>query len=320
VDAERFVCTETNTREGSSSVICYSIREKGRKRRRRQQPQPQPRVQPRAQPQRRTQPQQRAYAYDWVAFEPSFTELLPSLRAELPNKVPFYDPGQPDHVIIAPQDFVEAWHMDRAIKPLQQFLEEMQSKRNEFVRNMLQLPPAVVQWGLVLVAGGVLFLAARAAAVGAAAVTSIETSATLVIPPAGHLVLPLAAGGETTTLVLAASRAAALLASPAAKAIATGAGGLGGALIVIGKASVAQAAADPGMGHPGSGDITVIRAVAVAAFAPRGGMLSAFSARGSNLFPAPCSDPSAPGNQIGLGKKVLFDGKPHFIIGLVEPR
>src|SRR5262249_49431832 len=83
----RIVCTETTDRVNATSVIRYSIREKLRKRRDREE-QPQPRVQPRVQP----QPQQRAYAYDWVAFEPSFTELLPSLRAELPNKVPLYDP------------------------------------------------------------------------------------------------------------------------------------------------------------------------------------------------------------------------------------
>ena len=110
-----------------------------------------------------------------------------------------------------------------------------------------------------------------------------------------------AAAGGGEVISLAAYRA--MLAAPSVKYLAAAAG----VVLVIGYVKYAQGAT-PSVERP-----SAVRAVAVADFQLDQGMLSATSR------PAPPNSkviqPDLAKHPFALGTKVLFDGKPHFIIG-----
>ena len=91
---ERIVCTKETNHNSRPALILYEVRllddEERRRRRLR-----------------------RALSFELWDFETGFAELLPPIRAELPNKIRFYDPNNPNYVVIVPQEFEWEWYKQK---------------------------------------------------------------------------------------------------------------------------------------------------------------------------------------------------------------
>lgn len=271
IDMERIVCTKETNHNSRPALILYEVRllddEERRRRRLR-----------------------RALSFELWDFETGFAELLPPIRAELPNKIRFYDPNNPNYVVIVPQEFEWEWYKQKNEKYWDKMRVEPSydfpgGREVKGIRRLLLVSSAFVAGVaavVILIAGGYALAAVAPAAVAAGGAA--------------------AGGGEVISL--AAYRA--MLAAPSVKYLAAAAG----VVLVIGYVKDAQGAT-PSVERP-----SAVRAVAVADFQLDQGMLSATSC------PAPPNSkviqPDLAKHPFALGTKVLFDGKPHFIIGQIS--
>ncbi len=299
----RFVCTQNTDHTPPRGLILYNIRQPVRRRKKQQLPVAQ---------------------YDLWGFEKGFAELLPTLRAELSNKINFYDPENSNYVIIVPQDFYHEWYKQKnarmmekmRVKPSYDFpggqaVKELRSRLHH-VSKLL----GVVAAGVIMVGAIAVIVVAPAAVAGAgAAVSAGATAGTTATAGAGAvtstIIVPAgiaaqvaasstAAGGAIAAAGTVEAALVALATAPATKAVVMAAG----VLMIIGFSRKAQAA---------TGDqITAIRAVAVADFQPIGGIQSALSAGPPSSF---FHTADTAKGKFNIGTKVLFDRKPHFIIG-----
>jgi hypothetical protein len=300
----RFICTEATEHAPARGLILYDIRQRERRQRR----------------------QQRALEFELWAFEPNYIELGPMVRAQLPKTIRFFDPGNSNYVIIAPQEFYKLDYIKQ--KAARDW--ENQKVQSEYSRNRIRpstipgLNPknvatfiiaAAVVGSLMVVSAGTLITAPAAVAVTEGAAVSAEVAGIEVIiayesGAAGAGAGAAVAGGTAAaTAAEAATLAAyqAMLATPAAKALAATAG----VVLVLGNVKNAQAA------KPSIDQLTALKAVAVADFQPlAGGVQSASSTPNVNVF----LTPEEAKGKFGLGTRVLYDGKPHFIIAVFSAK
>jgi hypothetical protein len=90
----KIVCTQATDHKRFPGLILYDVREL-------------------SDDDRRRRGVRRAIDYELVDFEQGFAELLPAIRAQLPNAVRFYDVEYPNYVVIIPQDYYRAWYKKR---------------------------------------------------------------------------------------------------------------------------------------------------------------------------------------------------------------
>jgi hypothetical protein len=273
----KIVCTQATDHNRFSGLILYDVRELDDDERRRRR-------------------QRRAVSYELWNFERGFAELLPEVRAELPRAIRFYDPQNPEYVVIVPREFYWAWYK----RQNDQMLEKMRVKPSydmpggQLVKNFrhqLFIIECVVA-GVAAVLIGVAAGAVLAPAAGGAAAAGGGAAA--------------AGGGEVVSL--AAYRA--MLAAPQAKTLAAAAG----VLLVTGTVNDAQAAS------PAIGQVSAIRAVAVADFRPLGDLPSATSTPEQQKSNFIYSSKTGSRTMFALGGLVVFDGKQHVIIGQISAR
>jgi hypothetical protein len=277
----RFVCTQATDHRPPRGLILYDVRQPDDDERRRKR-------------------QRLAVDFELWGFEDGFAEVLPMIRAELPNAIRFYDPEIPNYVIIVPQEFYWEWYKHKNDR----MLERMPGVK---VRPAF-LDPRHPVGQFHIIAGTTTLIAAAAiggwavvAAVANLTAASAASAATIAGASAGGG----AAAGGGTVISLAAYRA--LLALPAAKTLAAAAG----VLLIIGTIKDAQAA------NPSIGQVSAIRAAAVADFRPAGSTQVATSAGPPKDFR---HTPETAKGKFGLGTRVLFDDKPHFIIGQISAK
>jgi hypothetical protein len=143
-------------------------------------------------------------------------------------------------------------------------------------------------------------------------VTTAETGAVLASEAGGTAAVgsTIVAPGVIAAQVAAGSDAMlayqAMLSAPAVKAVAATAG----AVLVL--FNIRNAEASTSKPKPVPSNIVAMKAVAVDDFEAVGGVQSAFSTGRSRLSLPVCSDAS---KVFGLGTKVMYDNKPHWVLG-----
>lgn len=282
----KIVCTQATDHKRFPGLILYDVRELDEDERRRRL-------------------QRRAVDFELWDFEEGFAELLPAIRAELPNAIRFFDPENPNHVIIVPQEFYRAWYKKRN----DQMMEKMRVKPSyempggQLVKNLrgqlffISLVVAGVAAVVIVVAGGVVLGAVAAGS--AAAEVAVGTAAA----GGGG-----AAGGGAEIISLAAYKA--MLAAPEVKALAAAAG----VLLVLGTANDARAAS------VSISQVSAIRAVAVTEFRPVAGLPFATCAPGQGNSNSVYTAEMGSQKKLALGAQVLFDGKSYVIIGQISAK
>lgn len=248
---------------------------------------------------RRKRRQARVVSFELWNFDHGFSAILPTIHAELQKKIRSYDPDYPNYVIIVPQEFYWAWY----------------KRRNERVLDKMRANPPFLDGRhpvgqFHIIAGSATLIAAAAIGVGGlivAASTLTAASAAMAATVAGSTTAGGAAAGGATVVSLAAYKA--MLATPAAKVLAAAAG----VLIVIGNVKDANAA-----NHTIS-EVSAIRAVPVVDFQPVNGVQSASSAAAPRESGFVHTPESAKG-KFSLETRVLFDGKPHIVIGQISAK
>jgi Domain of unknown function (DUF4157) len=277
----KIVCTQATDHKRFPGLILYDVRELG-------------------DDDKRRRGVRRAVDYELIDFEQGFAELLPTVRAELPNAVRFYDPEYPNYVVIIPQDYYRAWYKRRN----DQMMEKMRVKPSydmpggQYVKSFRK---QVYVISLIVGAmAAVVIIVAAGAVLGVAAAGAVAEGGVAIGGGAAGV-----GGGEVVSL---AAYRAAMLAAPKVKALAAAAG----VLLVLGAVKDAKAASFSVT------QVSAIRAVAIWNFRPVAGLPSA-----SSVFEPGKSNfiyTSETGSQkaFALGAPVLFDGKPHVIIGQIS--
>jgi hypothetical protein len=305
----KIVCTQATDYTLRRGVILYDVRELNR-RRRRQRP---------------------AVRYQLQAFEPNYTDLAPFVRAKLPKSIPFYDPESPDYIIIVPRGFFK---LDYVRLKANKEWDKVRMKL-PFFADMHQAEAAAVRisWLIIMAlvsaeAGGLAIAAASSVGVGAGAVVTASVAseagagagaaaggievvlgyevgaATL---PESTIVVPSAITTQLAGGTAAAAGFQSLLVAPATKAAAA----LAGAVLVLGNPRRASASTSPGPAITLDGAVSM-RAVPATDFVMRAGGLEGSSSGHLSGFGV---SSAAIGQHFVLGKMVLYDGEPHFVLG-----
>jgi hypothetical protein len=266
----RCVCTECNVPGNQDIVILYSLRqldeEEGDKKKNRRA----------------------ATSYQFSSTDQTVAPVIPLIMPELRRQFPWYDPANPEFVVIVSKELWVEWHNQAVIKAV--FPPPSTGETIfAFVGGAMVVIPAAAAFAVIGAGAGA--AGAGAAGAGAAGAGAAEV-------------------GAAEVASLAARRAAIeaakqLASSSAAKEAAKAAG----VLLVAGTVSNADAAVAGA--EPLVKGIEGVRAVPVADFVPIGGQQAAWSSGRPMTFPKTAG--SAQG-KFDVGSGVLFDGKWHYII------
>jgi hypothetical protein len=254
-------------------------------------------------------------------FDRAAIDLQPTVRAQLPKTVPFFDPMSPDYIIIAPQEFYSLDFVKR------KYQEQLQRKWDllgaptppflntrlpvgQFTRIGTYLVAFFVVAELATAAAAIILVAAAGAVAGAevvattAATTEVvaTTTVTSTAPTVVDLTANVVAANAAVDPALAATIQAALASEAARRAITIAAGA---AVLIIGKVKLAQAAPS----RATLDDIIMVQALPLDRFQLVGGVLRGSS--NDKLTSPACVDAS----KVSVGTKVMYDGKPHFVLG-----
>lgn len=278
------------------------------------------------------QEKRRAYHYR-VKIDPVFDRLVPVIRPELPNAIREYDPEAPYQVIIVPQEFYRAWQNRQNRDDLDRKLDLLRV-HGSGVPGVRELHDHVwtFLYAAAVVAGALELIVVGASAVYAAAAgggTAIASSP--VVPEVMDVMLDELA-------VLRAKRAAELAQAVRAAATSSAAKNAtkvaAGILLVVfskraqaaspsigenqGMATITASRFAHNLANGGSFDVSVIRAVAVTDFHLVNNNILSATSTPSPLFAVGSCYSESWYKRFSFGTKVLFDGKPHIIIGHVE--
>jgi hypothetical protein len=306
---ERFVCTSMTDHRPPRGLILYDVRLRRRPRQR-----------------------QPVAEVEVVDFIDTYADLRPMARAQLRKVIPFYDPGNSNYVIIAPWSFYKTDYSrqkaDKMWEPLKVKLPYFLDMRNHGVAAMrftfiiIGIAAGAYGVGSIIAAAPVVATGTTAAemeamvlAVNTAAAKTAATGTAVVgyeVGAAAAVQSSIVAPAAITAKLAAGSTAMvayhALLTAPAVKAAAA----VTGALLVLGNVKTAAAEGLP----PAVDNVVTLRVVPVADFQDRGGVLSASSSFDENVY----LTPEEAKGKFNLGTKVLYDNKPHFVMGQVMVR
>jgi Domain of unknown function (DUF4157) len=307
---DRIVCTQATDYTRRPGLILYDVRllNDEEKRRRRQHA---------------------TVRVDVADFDRAFDEFWPALKKEIRRGIPFYDPYNPEYVIIVPSEFYKAryeqWNdrqLDKfaRVKPSYDFgggHEVLGARRLLFVVSafvagvgvgVVVLVPVSVALAPAAVGAGV------ATGVGAAATTGavVETTATtgIIVETGAAATTAASAGGAAAGVDVAAVVARAAMAAPQVRNIAVGLG----VLMVLATVKDAQAASRS------VSNVSAIRAVPLADFRRSGGSPAASSMPRNPKLDAVGVCDAGFGKDFALGGPVLFDGLRYNIIGQLTAR
>lgn len=297
--ANRFVCTEMTQHQPARGLILYAIRQSERRRR----------------------TERRPTEFEIVAFEPNFIEFGPMAKAFLPKAIPYFDPANSNFVIIVPQEFFTLDYVKNKVSST--WLGPMRMKVPFFNQIITTATVMFVIMGAAQIGAGL--LAAAPVIAGAMAGTTVTASAStaagttievVVAYEAGTAAASATAAGATTTA--AATELAMLVAhqtlmSTAAK---VGLTASAGAILLLSNIRTAKAGTATTPPEFVVDHSVGVRVVACADFQNFGGVQSATGVPNPNVF-QPASEAKG---KFGLGTRVLFDNKPHWIMGQVSVR
>jgi hypothetical protein len=242
--------------------------------------------------------------YSIADFDPEFVELGPAIRAELPRKVPSYDPAHPEYVIIAPREFYWARYRQRNQK-WWDFIRVSPSYNmpggREF-QGMQRINWTILTFVAAVSAGVYTVWIVAASPAIASAISSAAGAGAAGAGAAGAGAAGAGAAAEAEIVSLAAYRA--LTASPVARTLAKAAG----VLMVVGAVQNARAASP-------SIRTSAIRVHPITDFQPVNGIPSAAGAPQPSDFVYSAKTGSR--KAFAVGATVHFASEPYVVIGQV---
>jgi hypothetical protein len=282
--------------------------------------------------------------YELTDFDQGFKELGKSLWAELPSKIQFYDPQNPNYVFIVPKDFYREWYRHKnAAEKTKRMWDKLQVKpsydfpggslvkdQRAWYHSLSGMAAVVAAAGIIFVGGVMVIPATASTAAGVTAaelVSAVEAAAAAsaeVYGPVQAIVVSTriaaqvgagyTATGATIGITAGATASATggtLAAVFGTSAVKTTIATAGVLMVIIGGPSTAHAKDLP------KAKVSAIRAVAVDDFQPLESVQTAVSGGPPTNF---SHTPETSKGKFKPGTLVLFDAEPHIIIGTFSVR